>query len=52
MKSRTMKKQSRFLKSVIATAKDAQIRMPFERGATREAFIAKRKGITPALKSA
>lgn len=44
--------KTRFIKSIIATAKDAKTAMPWERGARREAFIAARKGQKPALKSA
>ena len=47
-----MKKQSRFLKSVIATAKDARVELPWERGVRRAAAIARRKGPAADLKRA
>ncbi|WP_424433782.1 hypothetical protein [Planktotalea sp.] len=37
-----MKPKARFIASVVNTAKTDMPRLPFERGATRAAFIAKR----------
>lgn len=38
-----MKTQSRFIKSITTTAKETTVSMPWERGARRAAFAAKRK---------
>lgn len=42
-----MKKQSRFITSAVATAKSAELELPWARGARREAAIARRKGAGP-----
>ncbi len=47
-----MKKQSRFIKSVVATSKSAEMELPWARGARREAAIARRKGQALILKRA
>ncbi|MCG7627629.1 hypothetical protein MHM88_07420 [Epibacterium sp. MM17-32] len=38
-----MPSQSRFVKSIIATSKAQEVRMPWTRGATRKAMIARRR---------
>ncbi|WP_299935593.1 hypothetical protein [uncultured Pelagimonas sp.] len=38
-----MKPKTRFIKSIVATAKETQTQMPWERGATRMASIARRR---------
>jgi hypothetical protein len=47
-----MKTQKRFIKGVIATAAKETTAMPWARGATRTAFIAKRNDDTPTRKTA
>lgn len=44
--------QNRFLKSVTNAAKDRDIALPWQRGATRAAFIKKRLKAEPSRKSA
>ena len=47
-----MKKQSRFIKSVVATAKSTDVELPWARGTRRAAAIARREAQTPILKRA
>ncbi|MBN9889676.1 hypothetical protein [Salipiger abyssi] len=47
-----MTKQSRFIKSVVANAKSAEVTLPFARGARRAEMIARRKGQAAILKRA
>ncbi|MDG1471991.1 hypothetical protein [Pseudosulfitobacter sp. SM2401] len=47
-----MKTNTRFIKSVTKTAADANVVMPWTRGANRAAFVAKRKGVTETRKAA
>jgi hypothetical protein len=47
-----MKPQSRFIKSILKTSQDEQIALPWQRGATRAAFMAKRKDQAQLRKSA
>ncbi|MDF3348733.1 hypothetical protein HKX17_01010 [Sulfitobacter sp. KE34] len=47
-----MKKNPRFIKSVVETAAKNDTVMPWARGARRAAFIAKRSGNAPARKTA
>jgi hypothetical protein len=45
--------KTRFIKSITATAKSTEVRLPFERGAARAAMIARRKAAEqPQLKRA
>lgn len=47
------KTNARFIKSIVATAKETQTQMPWERGATRLAMIARRRAALQAsLRSA
>lgn len=39
----SLKTNSRFIQSIVTTARDAQTQMPWERGATRLAMIARRR---------
>ncbi|PYG31199.1 hypothetical protein [Pelagimonas varians] len=44
---------SRFIKSIVTTAKETQTEMPWERGATRLAMIARRRvALKSSLRSA
>lgn len=47
-----MKEQSRFIKSVVATAKGAEATLPRLRGARRQEAIARRKAQAAILKRA
>lgn len=47
-----MKARNRFLKSVVKTAKTTDVTMPWDRGARRAAFVAKRDAKPLELKSA
>ncbi|MBO9430717.1 MULTISPECIES: hypothetical protein [Sulfitobacter] len=47
-----MKKNPRFIKSVVETAAKTDTVMPWARGARRAAFIAKRSGNAPVRKTA
>ncbi|MGH1413849.1 MAG: hypothetical protein ACRBB0_10155 [Pelagimonas sp.] len=48
-----MKTNTRFIKSIVATAKDTKTQMPWERGATRTATLARRRAALQAqLRSA
>ena len=47
-----MKKNPRFIKSVVETAAKNDTVMPWARGARRAAFIANRSGNAPARKTA
>lgn len=47
-----MKSRSRFLKSVVKTAKTTTVSMPWERGARRAAFVASRTAKPQELKRA
>ena len=47
-----MKKNPRFIKSVVETAAKTDTVMPWDRGARRAAFIAKRTGTAPVRKTA
>ena len=47
-----MNKQSRFIKSVINTAKTAEVRLPWARGQRLTEAIARRNGQTALRKSA
>ncbi|UWR34194.1 hypothetical protein K3759_03610 [Sulfitobacter sp. W027] len=47
-----MKKNPRFIKSVVETAAKNDTVMPWARGTRRAAFIAKRAGDTPVRKTA
>ena len=51
-KQMDMKPKTRFIASVQRAAKDSQTTLPWTRGATRAAFIAKRKAGIAARKSA
>ena len=37
------KGNARFIKSIVATAQDTSVQMPWERGARRQALIARRR---------
>ncbi|WP_169833674.1 hypothetical protein [Tritonibacter mobilis] len=41
-----MPAQSRFVKSIVSTSKSQDVKMPWTRGATREAMIARRQKAT------
>ncbi|GGG64664.1 hypothetical protein GCM10011415_09090 [Salipiger pallidus] len=47
-----MSKQSRFIKSVISTAKMAEVELPWTRGPRRAEAMARRNGQTALRKSA
>ncbi|SPF77641.1 hypothetical protein [Pseudoprimorskyibacter insulae] len=47
-----MKARNRFVKSIVKTAKTTEVAMPWDRGARRAAFVAKRNIKTITLKSA
>lgn len=47
-----MKTRTRFIKSVLKTAETSEVKMPWERGATRNAMIAKRETTQVAAKRA
>lgn len=47
-----MKKNPRFIKSIVETAAKTDTVMPWARGARRAAFVAKRAGAAPVRKSA
>ncbi|MFW2544188.1 hypothetical protein ACN2XU_16255 [Primorskyibacter sp. 2E107] len=47
-----MKKPNRFIKSIVATARQEHPPMPWHRGAPRQAMIDRRMPAKPALKSA
>lgn len=44
--------KTRFVKSVVATAKTTDVKMPWARGHRRDAMVAKRKDVTPERRSA
>jgi len=52
LRIKAMKKNTRFIKGVIATAAKEETVMPWTRGARRAAFIAKRNGSDQDRKSA
>mgnify|MGYP000374139236 FL=1 len=41
-----MPAQSRFVKSIVSTSKSQDVKMPWKRGATRKAMIARRQKAT------
>ncbi|WP_425100916.1 hypothetical protein [Tropicibacter sp. S64] len=47
-----MRKQSRFIKAIIATASEDHPPLPFQRGAPRKAMIARREAPKTLLKRA
>ncbi len=47
-----MRKERRWIKSVLKEAARTEIEMPWTRGARRAAFIAKRSAVPPAAKAA
>lgn len=47
-----MKIKTRFIKSIVDASKDAEVAMPWQRGARRNAFVEKRKAPPLHLKRA
>ncbi len=47
-----MHKQSRFIASIVKTSREADVQMPWARGARRAEMIARRKGLLDIRKTA